>query len=233
MSSETMNLIESCRHYERYHRNTPKPPMTFAAYNKAFGTSLPSDKAEVENRYLKSIRRARNQEGIPVRRRMRSLHSMLTGEVAEKPRAMEPTLVQSKDGMVGIYAGGPAVRRAWTNEMCAYTPESFAKAHDESLKDAYMQAVLDQENPKLISKSNMVMYVMPKQETPAPEFEKLTVKLSSSTKPILKDQTRQGKLKTVAKTKLAVKDLNESDVTQMLKDIRSKKSGPFCVRLDV
>ena len=71
----------------------------------------------------------------------------------------------------------------------------------------------------------MVMHVMPKEES-QPEFEKLTVKLSSSVKPLLKDETRSGQLKTVAKTKMAVKSINADDIKQMLKDIKKKEEDP-------
>ena len=163
MSSK--NLIESCRQYERYHRNTDKPLMKFAAFNRAHGTSLPENRAEVESKYLKTIQRARQAEGVPVRRRMRSLHSMLNGMEPAKVAPQEPMLVQSKDGVVGIYTGGSSVRRAWTNELCDYNPETFSKATEKDLQEAFMDAVLQQENPKLTSKANMVMHVMPKEES--------------------------------------------------------------------
>ena len=231
MSSK--NLIESCRQYERYHRNTDKPLMKFAAFNRAHGTSLPENRAEVESKYLKTIQRARQAEGVPVRRRMRSLHSMLNGMEPAKVAPQEPMLVQSKDGVVGIYTGGSSVRRAWTNELCDYNPETFSKATEKDLQEAFMDAVLQQENPKLTSKANMVMHVMPKEESSQPEFEKLTVKLSSSVKPLLMVESRSGQLMTVAMTIMAVMSINADDIKQMLKDIKKKKSGPFCVRMDV
>ena len=101
-----MNLIESCRHFERYHRNSDRKPMTFAAYNAKYGTTLPEGRKDVEQNYHKHFgcpQGAWNSRSCS--------HDFASSDVGferatRAKRAVKPRLMKNKDGLVGtVYTG--------------------------------------------------------------------------------------------------------------------------------
>jgi hypothetical protein len=230
-----MNLIESCRHFERYHRNSDRKPMTFAAYNAKYGTTLPEGRKDVEQNYHKRILAARKAHGIPVRVRMTSLHQMLgLKEQPVQKRAVKPRLMKNKEGLVGVYTGGTMIRQAWTEKTHEFSPVAFSEATDEDLKTAFMAAVREFPESKAISsKKGMMMHLIPRNETSKPDLKRLSVKLTKTVKPALKDTKGQSAVTAVAKNEVAVKTINREDIDSMLRKIKDKEAGPYFVRLDV
>lgn len=235
MSSIT--LLDSCRKYEKSMRKSRTKPMSFQEYNDKYNTTLPTSLSsqEVENKFIKSLLRARKQDGIPVRGKLFNIYKRLsenasitlnsaplktkvnipppTNTIAPSDVRMKPVVLERKIKKPTTLTQ-PKTKRARVSIDIV----------DQYKKDL-SRYIKKNSSTKLKGMTQVVYFVPPE---PVKDFEHFSAKLTRTHGQILETG---GTFKMINKKKRNIMGINMKEAKEVIASVTAGEAGPFFVNI--
>jgi len=228
----TLTLKESCRLYEQYCRRRTSTP-SFEEFNQKRGTTLPCSDAVFTN-FKKSIDYARNNEGLPIRSRLRSLYDQLS-QLSPTPAASTTPSVQIRPAPTNT-SSVPSVANSL--KMNIRAPKRNPKRIDSSeattnwTTDSYKELLSSASCRKLAEPNGlMVHFVSPSPISTEQELRASSCKLTKKAWHTLLGKNEAAlTMRDGSSLQLSSLVLDSSDLSGFVKCRYEKQKGPYFIR---
>lgn len=246
----SLSLKESCLMYDRYCRRHLDTP-TFEAFNQENFTCLPHNDA-IYAEYVRVLKGARKAAGIPVTRRLPSLHSKFSGEPLVS--TVSTPSVQVRHQKASFVSSLPSISRSVTMNIRAPACISEEKAGPLSVSKIEQLAAVQEvqqieavpENwsvssyKKELSKNKSILlkesdghmvHLIPKARRAS--FESLACKFTKSTWETLRGKSDVPlKMRDGTNLEISRVSFDDGDLAEFVHKIKKKIAGPHFIRFE-
>ena len=229
--------------YDRYCRRHLDTP-TFEAFNQENFTCLPHNDA-IYAEYVRVLKGARKAAGIPVTRRLPSLHSKFSGEPLVS--TVSTPSVQVRHQKASFVSSLPSVSRSVTMKIRAPACISEEKAGPLSVSKVDVQKIeavpenwsvssykeeLSKNKSILLKESDgHMVHLIPKARRAS--FESLACKFTKSTWETLRGKSDAPlKMRDGATLEISSVSFDEGDLAEFVRKIKKKIAGPHFIRFE-
>ena len=253
----SLSLKESCLMYDRYCRRHLDTP-TFEAFNQENFTCLPHNDA-IYAEYVRVLKGARKAAGIPVTRRLPSLHSKFSGEPLVS--TVSAASVQVRHQKASFISSLPSVSRSVKMNIRApaciseekagplsvskveqlaavqevqkieAVPEKIEAAPENWSVSSYKEELSKNKSILLKESGGHMVHFIPKARRAS--FESLACKFTKSTWETLRGKSEAPlKMRDGTTLEISSVSLNDGDLAEFVHKIKKKIVGPHFIRFE-